>query len=179
MTRHSNITKSCSAKRDPRGTNLSLWLLLVVIGASVPAMGEEERASGSNATDEGYDQALATRLGADEYGMRRYVMAFLRAGPNRSQNEQAAAELQRAHLDNIHRLASEGKLALAGPFLDDGELRGIYVFNVSTVEEARELTETDPAISAGIFVMELHPWYGSAALLEVNDIGLRIARKQI
>jgi len=45
------------------------------------------------------------------------------------------------------------------------------------VEEARELTETDPAISAGIFVMELHPWCGNAALLEVNDIGLRIARK--
>jgi uncharacterized protein YciI len=85
--------------------------------------------------------------------MRQYVMAFLKAGPNRSQDSATAAQLQRAHLDNIFRLADEGKLILAGPFLDKGEIRGIYVFDVKTVEEAAALTATDPAIQAGRLVM--------------------------
>ena len=117
-----------------------------------------------------YDSALAHRLGADRIGMKVYVMAFLKRGPNRSQDSVEAARLQAAHMANIDRMAEEGSLVLAGPFMDDGELRGIYVFNVSTVEEARALTATDPAIKAGRLAMELHPWYGSAALMEVNRI---------
>lgn len=122
-----------------------------------------------------YDAELADELGADEYGMRRYVLAFLRSGPNRDQDSTAARELQQAHLANIRRLAAEGKLILAGPFLDDGSIRGLYVFNVSSLEEARELTATDPAVQAGRLEMELHPWYGSAALQRVNAIHERIA----
>ncbi len=116
------------------------------------------------------DTALAKTLGADEYGMKSYVMAFLKAGPNRSQSQAEAAQLQKAHLNNITRLANEGTLVLAGPFLDEGDVRGIYIFNVQTVEEAKALTESDPAIQAGRLVMELHPWYGSAALMKVNEI---------
>jgi len=125
-----------------------------------------------------YDSALAVRLGADEYGMRSYVMAFLKAGPNRSQDSAEAVALQRAHLANIQRLADEGKLVLAGPFLDSGPTRGIYVFDVATVEEARELTMTDPAVQAGRLEMELHPWYGSAALRALNGIHGRVARME-
>jgi uncharacterized protein YciI len=68
-------------------------------------------------------------------------------------------------MDNIRRLTDEGKLVLAGPFMDDGEVRGIYIFDVKTVEEAKKLTETDPAIQAGSLIIDLHPWYGSAALM--------------
>jgi uncharacterized protein YciI len=124
-----------------------------------------------------YNPDLATKLGADKYGMSKYVFAFLKSGPNRSQDSTEAINLQKAHLDNIKRLADEGKLVLAGPFLDDGEIRGIYIFNVSTIEEARKLTETDPAIKAGRLVMDLHPWYGSAALKQVNDLHALIAEK--
>ena len=101
-----------------------------------------------------YDSTLAARLGADDNGMRRYVMAFLKAGPNRSQNRDEAAALQRAHLDNITRLAEEGSLIVAGPFLDDSDVRGIYIFAVETIEEARKLSETDPAIQAGRMLRE-------------------------
>ncbi|MBJ2175500.1 hypothetical protein JBL43_14710 [Aureibaculum sp. A20] len=111
-----------------------------------------------------FDKKLAKELGADDYGMKRYVIAFLKKGPNRIKDSIKAADLQMAHMSNIKRLSREGKLAIAGPFLDDGELRGIYIFNVETVKEAKKLTETDPAIKAGSLVMELHPWYGSAAL---------------
>lgn len=119
---------------------------------------------------------LINGFDSDEYGMSHYVLAFLKKGPNRNQDSTEAAELQTAHLANIDRLASEGKLALAGPFLDDGDLRGIYVFNVETVEEAEALTNTDPAIKAGRLIMELHPWYGSAAVKQVNEIHNRILK---
>lgn len=111
-----------------------------------------------------YDSVLAKRLGADPYGMKQYVMAFLKRGPNRSQDSVTAARLQKAHMDNIGRMADAGKLLIAGPFMDNGDVRGIYIFDVKTVEEARQLTATDPAIQAGRLEMDLHPWYGSAAL---------------
>ena len=123
-----------------------------------------------------YNLLLAQHLGADNYGMKQYVMAFLKAGPNRSQDEETAAKLQTAHLKNIQRLAAEGKLLLVGPFLDDGNVRGIYIFNVPTLDEAEKLTQTDPAIQAGSLVMELHPWYGSAALQQINELHHAIAK---
>lgn len=126
-----------------------------------------------------FDSTYAAKLGADDYGMKKYVMAFLKAGPNRNRTKQEAEELQRAHMDNIIRMAEEGVLVLAGPFLDDTEIRGIYVFNVTTVEEAEKLTNTDPAVKAGSLVMELHPWYGSAALMEVNEIHAQVAKINI
>ncbi|MBP6303096.1 MAG: hypothetical protein KBG24_09230 [Bacteroidia bacterium] len=124
-----------------------------------------------------FDKHLADSLGADELGMKKYVMAFLKKGPNRNQDSATAAQLQAAHMKNIGRMADMGKLILAGPFMDNGEVRGIYVFNVATVEEARELTASDPAIQAGRLVMELHPWYGSAALLLVNGLHNKVAKK--
>ncbi|WP_445778135.1 YciI family protein [Shewanella sp.] len=123
-----------------------------------------------------FDQARATKNGADEYGMKRYVMAFLKRGPNRDRPKAEADELQRLHMANIGRLAEEGKLVLAGPFLGDGDLRGIYIFDVETLEQAKQLTATDPAIKAGSLIMELVPWYGSAALMEVNGIHNTLAK---
>lgn len=163
---------------------LFLALSIITILACQPASSTAEKKDSPKATEvkaeeTGYDAELAEAVGADQYGMRQYVMAFLKAGPNRSQDSLEAAQLQRAHLDNIGRLAEEGKLSLAGPFLDGGELRGIYIFNVSTIEEARKLTETDPAIQQGRLVMELHPWYGSAALMKVNEIHKRLGKEEI
>lgn len=137
----------------------------------------DEQVAQDEAVTAGYDSLLAAELGADAYGMRTYVLALLKAGPNRSQDSTEAARLQRAHMDNIQRMADEGQLILAGPFIDSGELRGIYVFDVESVEEAREMTMTDPAVQAGRLEMELHRWYGSAALLELEDIQRRITRE--
>ncbi|PWN07498.1 hypothetical protein DDZ15_04345 [Rhodohalobacter mucosus] len=137
----------------------------------------EHRITSSDSNAVAYDSSLAARLGADDYGMRRYVMAFLKAGPNRSQDPEEAAELQRAHLDNIARLAEDGSLIVAGPFLDDSEIRGIYIFAVETVDEARKLSETDPAIQAGSLELELHPWYGSAALMQLGEVHKRISKE--
>ena len=126
-----------------------------------------------------YDEAAAREFGADEYGMKKYVMAFLKRGPNRPTDKKKAEALQVAHLKNIERMAAEGKLVLAGPFLDDGELRGIYVFAVASVAEAEALTRSDPAIQAGSLVMELKEWYGAAALLAVNAIHARLEKRSV
>lgn len=125
------------------------------------------------------DEALIKRYGADKYGMKPYVMAFLKRGPNRDQDSVEAERLQRAHLDNIGRLAKMGKLVVAGPFMDDTDLRGIYIFNVETVEEAKKLTETDPAIKAGRLIMELHPWYGPAGFMGLDSIQKKITIEEI
>jgi uncharacterized protein YciI len=126
-----------------------------------------------------FDSLKAIKYGADEYGMKAYVMAFLKRGPNKDLDSSKKAELQAAHLKNIFRLADEGKLILAGPFFGDQDFRGIYIFDVDNIEDARKLTETDPAIQAGSLEMELLKWYGSAALLEVNEIGKTLIKKSI
>mgnify|MGYP001377386061 CR=1 FL=1 len=126
-----------------------------------------------------YDSTLAEKLGADQFGMKAYVMAFLKKGPNRSTDTIIAKNLLLAHLHNIQKLADEGKLIMAGPFLDDQDIRGIYIFNVSSLEDAKKLTEMDPAIQAGSLVMELHPWYGSAALVEITKIHKKLQKKSI
>lgn len=126
-----------------------------------------------------YDEALAKRLGADQYGMKKYVMAFLKPGPNRLKDSAARMELQMAHLRNIQKLAAEGKLVIAGPFLDEQQYAGIFIFNVESIEEARQLTATDPAVKAGSLVMELHPWYGSAALMQVVPIHKKLEKKSV
>lgn len=127
----------------------------------------------------GYDSLLAQQLGADDYGMKAYVMAFLYRGDAKGLDSLQRAELQRAHLDNITRMAEKGELVLAGPFMDGQALRGIYIFDVRTVEEAEALTNTDPAIQAGTLRMELRPWYGSAALMKVNELHKQVAKIDI
>mgnify|MGYP006282004617 CR=1 FL=1 len=110
-----------------------------------------------------YDSSLAAKYGADDYGMKKYVMAFLKHGPNRDLYSAEAFRLQKAHLQNITSMAEDGKLVLAGPFLDRGDVRGIYIFNVETIEEAEKMTNTDPAIKAGSLEMELRSCCKSTA----------------
>lgn len=138
-----------------------------------------DQVEATTATAVPYDSIKAKEFGADDYGMKKYVMAFLKKGPNRDLDATKAAELQNAHMKNITRMAEEGKLVLAGPFFGDGELRGIYVFNVPTIAEAEQLTNTDPAIQAGSLEMELIEWYGSAALMAINDMHITLTKKDI
>jgi len=128
-----------------------------------------------------YDSSKAELYGADQYGMRPYVIAFLKTGPNPPKDSIHAVELQTAHMNNIGRLAEEGKLVIAGPFYgkDKGDYRGIYIFDTSSIDSAMTYTKSDPAIQYGLFVMELKQWYGSAALKAVNGIHQEIAEIEI
>jgi len=106
-----------------------------------------------------------------DWNMKQYFMVFLSDGPNRTQDSIATAKIQEAHLDNITRLFNEKKLVLAGPFLDEGEVRGIFILDVPTLDEAKALTNSDPAVQAGRLKMEIRPWYGPGSIVISGKTG--------
>lgn len=153
-----------------------------LLALAVAALGAKQTiAEETAAAPPNFDAELAQELGADELGMRNYVLVILRTGPNDEAVKGAEREnVFRGHFANMGRLAADGKLVLAGPFGEnDKAFRGLFVFAVATVEEARELAATDPAVKAGVFVADYVLWYGSAALMQVNEIHGRIARQGI
>ena len=126
-----------------------------------------------------FDAELAKKVGADEYGMRKYVLALLKTGPKDSEVQgDARKAIFKGHFDNMNRLAAEGKLAVAGPFADpDKKYRGLFILAVPTVEEAKALAETDPTVKAGVLIVEYVPWYGSASLMLSNEFHDKVAKK--
>lgn len=96
-----------------------------------------------------------------EESMRMYVLGLLYRGEKWTpEKTEETAKIQEAHLANIGRLAKEGKLILAGPFSGTDDLRGLFLFDVTTIEEARALANTDPAVQAGRLRVDLIQWYG-------------------
>ena len=83
---------------------------------------------------------------------------FLKRGPNRGQDEETAKRLQQEHLRYMDGQAREGKLVVAGPFMVDGDRRGIVVYRVASAEEAKQRAEGDPMVKIGRLAVELHPW---------------------
>jgi len=128
-----------------------------------------------------YDPVLAERLGGDERGMAQYVFVTLKTGPNDAEitDEATRNELFAGHFANMTKLAEDGKLVLAGPFIEAQSKRGLFILDVQSIDDARALVETDPALSAGIFVAEYDKYYGSAALRDVNDLHNRIQRTPV
>lgn len=124
-------------------------------------------------TNPNYDSTLAQTLGADDFGMKKYIWVILKTGSNKTTDKEFVSECFRGHMDNIRRLAEEGKLVVAGPLgKNKNSYRGIFILNVTTFEEANELLQTDPAIKENLLETELYNWYGSAALpvyLEASD----------
>ena len=134
----------------------------------------------AHAQTSSYDEELAKEVGADEYGMKKYVIAFLYRGDRvQEYTERQRTEIQAGHMANINRLAKEGKMVLAGPFFGNEELRGLFFFAVESLEEAQKLTESDPAIKAGVLKMDLKEWYGSAALMLMGDLHSKVAKVEI
>ncbi len=125
-----------------------------------------------------YNKALADSLGADNYGMKQYVLVILKSGSNTTTDKEELNQYFRGHMENIGRLAKEGKLVVAGPLgKNDKSYRGIFILDVKTVEEAQKLVETDPAVKAKIFDVELYLWYGSAALPTYLDTHSKILKE--
>ncbi|MBO9584068.1 MAG: hypothetical protein J7574_07905 [Flavobacterium sp.] len=134
----------------------------------------------SQETEAKYDEALAKSLHADEYGMKKYVFCLLKSGSNTTVSKEESKKLFEGHMANIGKLAKEGKLVVAGPFMkNDRNYRGIFIFNVETIEEAKTLIATDPAIKANLLEAELTPWYCTAALQEIPKMHDKIAKTKM
>src|SRR5690554_1654301 len=158
---------------------MSKYLTLLVIVAHFACYQTEETSVIINHNISVYDSTLAQKLGADDYGMKTYVIAFLKRGKQKTKDSAHAAELMKAHLANINKMAEKGQLVIAGPFFGGDSLRGIYIFDTKSIDSAKAWTATDPAIKYGTLKMELKKWYGSAALMKVNEIHKGIAKKSI
>lgn len=100
-----------------------------------------------------------------------YYFGILKRGPNRSQPADEAQKIQTGHLQHIGDMARSGKLVAAGPFGDDGDMRGILLFKTASADEAIALESTDPAVVSGRLVHEVHPWVGP------SDIGAGYVEK--
>ena len=108
--------------------------------------------------EKGY-QTFSYEAGDTTYLMQQYYMVFLKKGENRSQDSTEAAQLQEQHLAHLTRMAEEGYASLIGPFGDDGEIRGIAVYNTPTQKEADSLANLDPMVKSGRLKVEVHPWW--------------------
>ena len=88
-----------------------------------------------------------------------YPFALLLRGSSAAAiDKEQAQKLQAGHMANINRMAEQGKLMAAGPMAENGDLRGIFVFEPGPQEEAEKLAAEDPAIQAGRLRMEWMTW---------------------
>jgi uncharacterized protein YciI len=149
----------------------ALAALLAALAVASPTHGQSEAPAV-------YDEALARAVGADEYGMRSYVLVVLKSGPNQIAAGPERDEMFRGHFANIKRLSAEGKLAAAGPLDGVDGWRGLFILAVPEIEEAKRLVATDPVITKGEMVAEYHKHYGSAALMTVRDTHEKLAKKK-
>ena len=153
---------------------IKLWIFAAVVLAMNVSVANAQKPTGPRPPK--FDAKLAKKLGADERGMKMYVLCILKTGPKDAEVKgKERDDIFAGHFANINNLANEGKLAVAGPFeKNEKAYRGLYIFNVATIEEAEKLVILDPAVKAGIFVPELTLWYGTAALMVIGETHKRI-----
>lgn len=143
-------------------------LLFASILLSLQTFGQAKSTIDTANSNPQYNKTLAEKLGGDEYGMKSYFFVILKTGSNKTEDKKLISESFGGHMNNINRLVKEKKLIVAGPFgKNDKHYRGLFILNnVKTIEEAKELLLTDPAIKNGLLDFEIFTWYGSAALPE-------------
>ena len=125
-----------------------------------------------------FDSKLAQATGADDNGMRGYVFVLLKTGPTPVPKGPERDEMFKGHFANMTRLSQEGKLVAAGPFDGVDGWRGMFIFAVADIEEAKKLVATDPVVVKGEMVPEFHKHYGSAALMLIRDNHEKVSKKK-
>ncbi|RZL35825.1 MAG: hypothetical protein EOO96_08280 [Pedobacter sp.] len=126
-----------------------------------------------------YDSELAKKYEADDYGMKKYILVMLKTGSNttatKAENDTAFA----GHMANMGKLVKENKLIVAGPLgKNDKNYRGIFILNVKTIDEAKQILATDPAVKANLLDADLFNWYGSAALAEYLPASKKVGKHE-
>ncbi len=97
--------------------------------------------------------------------MQQYFIAFLKSGSTRSQTKEEADRLQALHLAHLSKMYELGFADISGPFGDNGDIRGITVYNVPTLKMADSLANSDPMVIAGRLIIEIHPWWAAKGFL--------------
>jgi uncharacterized protein YciI len=118
--------------------------------------------------------ALVTSMGAGAVGtpvaaqdkMVTFYLCLLVTPANPAKAPADMAQLQMDHLANLKRIMESGKGVIAGPIAEEGALRGILVLRVNSIDEARAIVDTDPAVKAGQLAIEIHPWYAADGIMK-------------
>ena len=95
-----------------------------------------------------------------------YYFGFLKKGPKWTPEQTAETRtIQEGHMAHLNESGKTGKLVVAGPLSDAGDLRGILVYKTATIAEANAIAAADPAVKAGRLAVEMHTWYVSKGAL--------------
>jgi len=149
---------------------LLFTICLCAVTAVVSAQDKKAKAA--------YDENLAKKLGADDYGMKMYIMVILKSGTNTTETKAKTDSLFAGHMANMGKMVEMQKLVIAGPMgKNDKNYRGIFILNTKSMDEAKQLLENDPAIKAKLLEPELYNWYGSAALAEYLPFHDKVQKK--
>jgi|GEM_PF-208504 len=154
--------------RSADGKNLLRHLSFFNLAGDKVRQFSEQSTDGGKTWSTEYDLTYTRAVEPpSEYpNMVTYFLVLLKKGPKWSPGETPELQrLQEAHLDHIRRLGDSGKVVLAGPFSDEGDIRGALLFKVGTIEEARKLEAEDPAVLAGRLVMDVRPWLVAKGVL--------------
>ena len=95
------------------------------------------------------------------------VFVFLNVNPNKEVlSEDSVKTLMDAHFANMGDLGTQGKLINAGPFEGGG---GLFVMNSPSVDTVKQWLQTDPAVKANRWLIEMYPFTtteGSSCVVE-------------
>ncbi len=149
------LVSACNKQHKETENNIEVESSPEPSEASVKKLKEELTAKGFQIFDYVEEKTKDTIL------MQQYFMAFLKKGPTRSQSKEETDSLQKLHLAHLGKMYELGYADISGPFGDDGEIRGITIYNVPTMEMADSLANADPMVKSGRLVIELHPWWAA------------------
>jgi uncharacterized protein len=97
-----------------------------------------------------------------EEKIKQFWLVVLKTGPKDKEITDTAQrnKIFAGHFGNMERLYNEGILKVAGPFgKNDFTWRGLFILDCKTKEDAENYVKTDPSIAAGIFVVDIVPWF--------------------
>ena len=130
--------------------------------------GSQGKNADETVTTQEKNKKLADSLGADERGMKTYMLVNLKTGLKDAEitDKTQRSELFKGHFSNMEAMEKAGKLKLAGPFATKNNLqyRGIFLIDAKTEEEVKTLLQGDPTIKNGIFEVEILPWWSGCCV---------------
>jgi uncharacterized protein YciI len=91
-----------------------------------------------------------------------FQLVLLRRARNAAAvDDEVADRIQREHLEFYARQRAAKTVVTNGPVLDqpDETLRGLAFFNVGSLDRARDIANTDPAVLNGRLEVEVMTWW--------------------
>jgi uncharacterized protein YciI len=87
--------------------------------------------------------------GSDRAKRTRLAMLYVIIGHDGPDGATLRPKVRPAHLENLRPLAAQGKLVLAGPFLDGSG--SLIIVDMDSEAAALDFAQNDPYTTAGVF----------------------------